>query len=95
MCFVGVLGLFFIQKALKKHPEYNTELVRELEKAEYYASLNENELKDAKTQEVRKNAKNMLKKMLLIGTGEKVDAYKIVRLFTVLALLFALKGILL
>lgn len=95
MFFVGILGIFFIQKALKKHPEYNTELVKELEKEEYYASLNEEELKEAKVKEKKENTKSFFRKVFLISSGDRIDTYKIVRLFTILTMLFVLKRILL
>lgn len=94
MFFIGILGIFFIQKALKKHPEYNTELVKELEKEEYYASMNEEDLKEAKLKEKKENTKSFFKKMFLISSGDRIDKYKIVRLFTILTMLFVLKRIL-
>lgn len=93
--FIGFLDIFFIQKALKKHPEYNTQLVKEYEKEQYYSSLSKEELEKVKIDEKKQNAKDFFKKMLLIKPGDKIDFYKIVRLFTILSILIGLKKILL
>lgn len=95
MIFIGFLDLFFIQKTLKEHPEYNTKLVEEYEKEQYYSSLSEEQLKQTKTEEKKQNAKDFLKRLLLIKPGEKVDLYKIVRLFVILTILISLKRVLL
>ena len=92
---LGFLDIFFIQKALKKHPEYNTQLVKEYEKEQYYSSLSPEDLKKAKEEEKKENRKDFLKKILLMKPGEKIDSYKIVRMFTVLTILIGLKRILL
>lgn len=95
MIFVGFLDIFFIQKALKKHPEYNTKLVTEYEKEQYYSSLSKEELEQVKADEKKQSTKDFLKRILLIKPGEKVDFYKIVRLFIILTVLIGLKRILL
>lgn len=93
--FVGFLDIFFIQKALKKHPEYNTKLVTEYEKEQYYSSLSKEELEQVKSDEKKQNTKDFFKRILLIKPGEKVDFYKIVRLLLILTVLVGLKRILL
>ncbi len=95
MIFIGFLDIFFIQKALKKHPEYNTKLVMEYEKEQYYSSLSKEELEQVKSDEKKQNTKDFFKRMLLIKPGEKVDFYKIVRLFVILTVLVGLKRVLL
>ena len=95
MVLVGFLDIFFIQKALKKHPEYNTKLVQEYEKEQYYSSLSKEELKKVKTNEKKQNTKDFFKRILLIKPGEKIDFYKIVRLFVILTILVGLKRVLL
>ncbi|GHU27150.1 hypothetical protein FACS1894152_3310 [Bacilli bacterium] len=92
---LSALDLFFIQKTVKKHPEYNTELVRAREKEAYYASLNPEELARAKADEKKENTKNFFKGLFLMGgTRNRIDAYKIVRLFVLLALVVSLKRLL-
>jgi hypothetical protein len=91
---LATLDLFFIQKSLKKHPEYDSEFVKETEREMYYASLNPEELRKVKLEEKKEGAKNFVKKMLLIGSGDKIDSYKIVRLLMALMLLIALKRLL-
>jgi hypothetical protein len=92
---LSTLDIFFIQKSLKMHPEYDSDFVRETEKEKYYASLSPDELQKVKSVERKEEAKNFVKKLFLIGGGNKVDSYKIVRLFIVLMLLVALKRLLL
>jgi hypothetical protein len=88
---LSVLDIFFIQKTLKKHPEYDSEFVREKEKEEYYASLSEEELEKIKSTEKKEGAKNFVKRLLLLDSSKGVDFYKIVRLLMILTLLLALK----
>jgi hypothetical protein len=92
---ISALDLFFIQKSLKKHPEYDSEFLRETEREAYYASLSSEELKKVKSDERKKGIKNFVKRMLLITNGDRVDSYKIVRLFMLLMLLIASKRLLL
>ena len=68
---------------------------KEYEKEQYYSSLSPEDLKKAKEEEKKENRKDFLKKILLIKPGEKIDSYKIVRMFTVLTILIGLKRILL
>lgn len=93
MLVLNSLNLYFIAKAVKIHPEYNTELMRELEKQEYYKTLNKNELKEEKSKERKENTKNFFRRLLLIKTDKKVDSYKIVRCFVILILLITVKRI--
>ena len=93
--FVGFLDIFFIQKALKKHPEYNTKLMTEYEEEQYYSSLSKEELEQIKSDKKKQNTKDFFKRILLIKPGEKVDFYKIVRLLLILTVLVGLKRILL
>lgn len=93
MFVLGLLDFYFIAKAIKVHPEYNTELMRELEKQEYYETLDKNELKKEKSRERKENAKNFFRRLLLIKTDRRVDFYKIVRCFIVLILLITVKRI--
>ena len=93
MLVLNSLNLYFIAKAVKIHPEYNTELMRELEKQEYYKTLNKNELKEEKSKERKENTKNFFRRLLLIKTDRKVDFYKIVRCFVILILLITVKRI--
>jgi hypothetical protein len=48
---LSALDLFFIQKSLKKHPEYDSEFVREAEREKYYASLDQEELRKVRSRE--------------------------------------------
>ena len=93
MLVLNSLNLYFIAKAVKIHPEYNTELMKELEKQEYYKTLNKNELKEEKSKERKQNTKNFFRRLLLIKTDRKVDFYKIVRCFVILILLITVKRI--
>lgn len=91
MLLFTILVFYFIQKAVKVHPEYNTELVEELEKAEYYSTLDEKELKKAKRSESLNKKKNIFKSIFNLGTKKKVDFYKIIRAFVILTFLIAFK----
>ena len=93
MLILNLLNLYFIAKAVKIHPEYNTELMRELEKQEFYKTLDKNELKEEKSKERKQNTKNFFYRLLLIKTDKKIDAYKIVRCFVLLILLITIKRI--
>lgn len=93
MLVLGLLDLYFIAKAVKVHPEYNTELMKELERQEYYETLDKNKLKEEKSRERKENAKNFFRRLLLIKTDKKVDFYKIVRCFIILILLITVKRI--
>ena len=93
MLVLNSLNLYFIAKAVKIHPEYNTELMKELEKQEYYKTLNKNELREEKSKERKENTKNFFRRLLLIKTDRKVDFYKIVRCFVILILLITIKRI--
>jgi glucan phosphoethanolaminetransferase (alkaline phosphatase superfamily) len=88
---LSVLDVFFIQKALKKHPEYDSEFVRNREKEKYYASLSGEELEKVKSSEKKENAKNFAKRLFLLDRSKRIDAYKIVRLFVLLTMLVALR----
>ncbi|MDR1426099.1 MAG: hypothetical protein LBI70_03885 [Rickettsiales bacterium] len=92
---ISSLDIFFIQKALKNHPEYDSEFVKNKEKKDYYASLNDEELETVKSKEKKEDTKNFFKHLLLLNTDKKIDPYKIVRLFIILTLLLALKRLLL
>jgi hypothetical protein len=87
--------MFFIQKALKKHPEYDSEFTEDQEKEKYYSSLSAEELEKAKSSEKKAGAKNFIKRLLLLDRGKKVDSYRIVRLLVLLTMLLALKRFLL
>lgn len=93
MFILSLLDLYFIAKAVKIHPEYNTELMKELEKQEFYKTLDKNELKEEKSKERKENTKNFFRRLLLIKTDKKVDFYKIVRCFVILILLITIKRI--
>ncbi len=93
MLFFTVLCFYFIQKAVKVHPEYDSEVTEELEKAEYYSTLTEEEYKKAIKTDSFNKKKNFIKRILNIGNSKKVDLYKIVRIFVVLTFLVALKRI--
>ncbi|MDR1494629.1 MAG: hypothetical protein LBI29_01155 [Rickettsiales bacterium] len=88
---LSLLDIFFIQKALKKHPEYDSEFVESREKEKYYSSLSKEELAKVKSDEKKEGAKSFLKYLLLVKTGKKIDFYKIVRLLVLLIMLLALK----
>jgi hypothetical protein len=93
MCFLTLLDLFFIQKTLQKHPEYDSSLLADEEKNKYYASLSTEELKSIKETERRRKPKDLLKKLLFLESKGQVDAYKMVRLLLLLVLLISLKKV--
>ena len=90
---LSIIDLYFIAKAVSVHPEYDTQLTKELEKEEYYKTLNEEQLKEAKKQEKRDNRKRIFNKYILLKSNEKVDLFKIVRIIVIIALLFSIKRI--
>lgn len=91
MLLFTILNFYFIQKAVKVHPEYNTELIEELKKAEYYSTLDEKELKKVKKSESLNKKKNIFKGIFNLGTKKKVDFYKIIRALVILTFLIAFK----
>lgn len=93
MLFFSILVFYFIQKAVKIHPEYDSELMEELRKAEYYSTLNEEQLKKEKRKESLNKKKNFFKGLFNVGAGKKIDFYKIVRAFLILIFLVALRRI--
>lgn len=93
MLILTLLDLYFISKTLKIHPEYNTELMRELEKQNYYKTLDEKQLKEEKLKEKKDNTKKFFYKLLALKNSEKTDIYKIVKCFVILILLVVLKRI--
>ncbi len=88
-----ILDFYFIQKAVKVHPEYDSEVTEELEKAEYYSKLTEEEYKKAIKNESFAKKKNFLKKIFNVGSTKKIDLYKIVRIFVILTFLIAFKRV--
>jgi hypothetical protein len=91
MLLLSMVDLFFIQKALRKHPDYDSSFVKEKEVERYCASLSEEELEKFKIEEKKQNTKDFLKRIFLLSTGTKTDLYKVVRLFLILTLLLELK----
>lgn len=90
-----ILDLYFIARTLEVHPEYDSELVKEKERQEYYNTLTKEELEKVKKQERKNNINKTLKKYILLKTDDKVDLFKIIRLFVIITLLIAIKRILL
>lgn len=90
-----ILDLYFIARTLEVHPEYDSELVKEKEKQEYYNTLTKEELEKAKKQERKNNINKTIKKYVLLKTDDRVDLFKIIRLFVIITLLIAIKRILL
>jgi uncharacterized membrane protein len=88
-----ILDYYFIAKAVRVHPEYDTEATEELEKERYYASLSDEEFKKVVKQEKIENRKNCLKRLFLAKSGKRADFYKIVRIFVVLIFLVSLKNL--
>ena len=92
---LAILDLYFIARTLEVHPEYDSELVKEKERQEYYNTLTKEELEKVKKQERKNNINKTLKKYILLKTDDKVDLFKIIRLFVIITLLIAIKRILL
>lgn len=90
---LSIIDLYFIAKAVSVHPEYDTQLTRELQKEEYYKTLNEEQLKEAKKQEKKDNYKRILDKYVLLRYKDGVDFFKIVRIIVIIVLLFSIKRI--
>ncbi|MDR3078663.1 MAG: hypothetical protein LBU15_01350 [Rickettsiales bacterium] len=88
---LSLLDIFFIQKALRKHPDYDSEFVKSREREQYYSSLSPEELQRAKASEKKEGAKGLLRRLLLINRDKTVDPYRIVRLLMFLTLFLALK----
>lgn len=91
MLFFTILNLYFIQKAIKIHPEYDTKATKELEKIKYYATLNEEEYKKAIEKDKKEKGKKFIKGIFSINNSDGVDFYKIVRMFVILTLVIVLK----
>ena len=90
---LSTIDLYFITKAVSVHPEYDTQLTKELEKEEYYKTLTEEQLKEAKKQEKKDNYKKFLNKYIFLKYKDGVDFFKIVRIIVIIVLLFAIKRI--
>ena len=67
--------------------------MRELEKQNYYKTLDEKQLKEEKLKEKKDNTKKFFYKLLALKNSEKTDIYKIVKCFVILILLVVLKRI--
>lgn len=92
---LAILDLYFIARAVEVHPEYDSELVKEKEKEEYYKTLTEEQLIEVKKKEQKDNRNKIFKKYILLKSDEKVDMFKLIRLFVIITLLIAVKRILL
>lgn len=92
MC-LSILGLYFIAKALKVHPEYDSIYVKELEKEEYYKTLTEEQVIEAKKKEKKDNAKKLFRKYIFLKYDDKVDLFRIVRIVVIITLLISLRRI--
>lgn len=90
-----VLDLYFITRTLEVHPEYDSLYLKEKEKEEYYKTLTEEQLIEVKKQERKNNRNKILKKYILLETDDKVDLFRIIRLFVIITLLIAIKRVLL
>lgn len=88
-----IFDFYFIEKTLKIHPEYNTELMREVEKQNFYKTLNEEQLKEQKLKEAKENRKYFIKRFFSYKSKEKCDFYKLVKYFLLLIFLLAIKRI--
>ena len=90
-----ILDLYFIARTLEVHPEYDSLYLKEKEKEEYYKTLTEEQLAEAKKQEKKDNRNKILKKYILLKTDDKVDLFRMIRLFVIITLLIAIKRVLL
>ncbi|MBR2141155.1 MAG: hypothetical protein IJ853_02265 [Rickettsiales bacterium] len=88
-----IFDLYFIAKTLKIHPEYNSDLMREVEKQKLYETLTDEQIKEEKAKESREGVKKIFYRFLTIRTGDKVDYYKIVRCILLLTFLIVFKRI--
>ncbi|MDR0571346.1 MAG: hypothetical protein LBG48_00675 [Rickettsiales bacterium] len=90
----ALLDYYFISKAVSKHPEYDTELMDRLKKAEYYNSLSDEEYEKAKKEEKQKQLKNVTKSLLFMRSLRKKDTYKGVKVFLILIIALTFKRLL-
>jgi uncharacterized membrane protein len=91
---IAVLDYYFIEKAVKIHPEYDTQATREIEKEKYYSTLSKEELNEAIKKDKIESKKNLVKRLLAIGgvdATNHIDFYKIVRIFVILVFFIAVK----
>ena len=84
MCF------YFILKAVKVHPEYNTTEVKRKEELEYINSLNEEELREYIRSKNNDRVKDFFKKALLQKAWHTKEFYKITKIFLLFIFMFTL-----
>jgi hypothetical protein len=90
----ALLDYYFISKAVNKHPEYDTELMERLQKAQYYNSLSDEEYEKVKKEEKQEQIKNVTKSLLFMKSLRKKDAYKGMKIFLILIITLTFKRLL-
>jgi hypothetical protein len=88
---LGFLDYYFISKTLEKHPEYDTEKMEKIKKAEYYSSLSDEEYENVRKKEKQEELRSNVKGILFARSWKKRDLYKGVKVFLILIMLVTFK----
>jgi hypothetical protein len=88
---LSLLDYYFISKAVKKHPEYDTEKMEKIKKAEYYNSLSDKEYERVKKEEKQQQLKSTVKGVFFTNNLKRKDLYKIIKIFLILMMLIGFK----